>query len=118
MVNLQGRALMIKQISAIILFSVLVTIGMPYAQQGLQYLISAHDWISDTLTQVFSGGQAGNIIRNVITLLTIPILIGLIPTLIYWIAKRSWFPYFIDIVWVVLLVEASALAILYKAAIP
>jgi hypothetical protein len=106
---------MIKQIIAIILFSALVTVGMPYAQQGLQYLISAHDWLSDVLTQVFSGGQAGNIIRTIITLLTIPILVGLVPALIYWIAKRSWFPYFMNIVWVILLIEASALAVLYKA---
>ena len=107
---------MIKQIIAIILFSALITIGMPYAQQGLQYLIFAHDWLSNVLTHVFSGGQAGNIIRAIIALLTIPILVGLVPTLIYWIAKRSWFPYFINIVWVILLIEASALATLYKAA--
>lgn len=107
---------MIKHILAIILFSILVTIGMPYAQQGLQYLISAHDWISDILTEVFSGGQAGNIIRNMIALLAIPVFIGLVPTVIYWIAKRSWFPYFMNIVWVILLIEASALVILYKAA--
>jgi ribose/xylose/arabinose/galactoside ABC-type transport system permease subunit len=106
---------MIKQIIAIILFSVLITIGMPYAQQGLQYIISAHDWISDLLTQVFSGGQAGNIIRNTITLLAIPVLIALVPALIYWIVKRSWFPYFVEIIWVILLIESSALAILYKA---
>ena len=105
---------MIKQIIAILLFSVLVTIGMSYAQQGLQYVIQAHDWISDLLTQVFSGGQIGNIIRNTITLLTIPVLIALIPALIYWIVKRSWFPYFIDVLWVILLIESSALAILYK----
>lgn len=105
---------MIKQIIAILVFSILVTIGMPYAQQGLQYIILAHDWISDLLTQVFSGGQIGNIIRNTITLLTIPILIALIPALVYWIFKRSWFPYFIEILWVILLIESSALAILYK----
>ncbi len=107
---------MIKQIIAIILFSILLTIGMSYAQQGLQYIVSAHDWISDLLTQVFSGGQAGNIIRSSITILTLPVLIALVPTLIYWIAKRSWFPYFVDVIWVILLIESSALAILYKAA--
>lgn len=106
---------MLKQIIAIILFSVLITIGMPYAKQGLQYIIQAHDWISDFLTQVFSGGQAGNIIRNTITLLLIPLLIALIPALIYWIAKRSWFPYFAQVIWVILLIESSALAILYEA---
>lgn len=106
---------MIKQVIAILLFSALLTISMPYAQQGVQYILLAHDWISDLLTQVFSGGQAGNIIRNMITLLTIPFLIALIPALLYWIAKRGWFPYFMNIVWVMLLIETSALAILFKA---
>ncbi|MCD6039231.1 MAG: hypothetical protein K0S27_631 [Gammaproteobacteria bacterium] len=105
---------MIKQLIAIILFSLLVTMGMPYAQQGLQYLVAAHDWISEVLRQVFSGGHAGNIIRNMIALLAIPVLIALVPIIIYWIAKRKWFAYFIDIVWIILLIEASALAILYK----
>lgn len=107
---------MIKQLIAIILFSIAITVAMPYAQQGLQYMITAHDWISDLLTQVFSGGQAGNIIRNTLSLLAIPVLIAFVPALIYWIVKRSWFPYFAEMIWVVLLIEASALTILYKAA--
>ena len=106
---------MLKQIIVIILLSVALTVGMSYAQQGLQYLLLGHDWVADVLTQVFSGGQAGNIIRNVMTLLAIPVLVGLIPTVIYWIAKRSWFSYFMDIVWIVWLVQTSALVILYKA---
>jgi len=106
---------MLKQIIVIILLSVALTVGMSYAQQGLQYLLLGHDWVADVLTQVFSGGQAGNIIRNVMTLLAIPVLIGLIPTIIYWIAKRSWFPYFMDIVWIIWLVQTSALVVLYKA---
>jgi hypothetical protein len=107
---------MLKQIIVIILLSIAITVGMPYAQQGLHYLLLGHDWISDILTNVFSGGQAGNIIRNVITLLAIPVLVGLVPTIIYWIAKRRWFPYFMDIVWIIWLIQTSALVILYKAA--
>ncbi|MCC2666994.1 MAG: hypothetical protein K0R24_284 [Gammaproteobacteria bacterium] len=105
---------MLKQIIVIILLSIAITVGMPYAQQGLQYLLLAHDWISDILTSVFSGGQAGNIIRNVITLLAIPVLVGLVPTIIYWIAKRRWFPYFMDIIWITWLIQTSALVILHK----
>ncbi len=107
---------MLKQIIVIILLSLAITVGMPYAQQGLQYLLLAHDWVADVLTGVFSGGQAGNIIRNLLTLLAIPVLVGLVPTIIYWIAKRKWFPYFMDIVWIIWLVQTSALVILYKAA--
>ena len=107
---------MLKQIIGIIIISIAVIVGMPYAQQGLQYLLLGHDWVANILTQVFSGGEAGNIVRNLIALLAIPILVGLIPAIIYWIAKRSWFPYFMNIVWIVWLIQTSALVILFKAA--
>ena len=106
---------MFKQVLAIILFSIGVILAMPYAQQGLQYILDAQSWIAQTLTDVFSGGQAGNLIRNLIALLVMPVLVGLIPVIIYWFAKRKWFPYFMQFVWVVWLVQTAALVIMYKA---
>jgi hypothetical protein len=66
--------------------------------------------------QVFSGGEAGNITRQLIALLTIPFLFGLIPATIFWMVKRRWLPCFMEIVWVAWLLQTSALVILYKAA--
>ena len=106
---------MIKQIIAIIVLSIGVIFSMPYLQQGLQLLLSMHDWIADMLTQVFSVGEAGDLVRQLIALLAAPLVIGLIPAFIYWLVKRSWFPYFMEFVWVTWLVQASALAIVYQA---
>lgn len=108
---------MFKQIIVLLLLSVGIVLGMPYAQQGVQLLIDGHDWISQVLTDVFSGGQAGNIARELIALLSIPVIVGLIPALIYWMVKRHWFPYFMEIVWVLWLIQAGALAMMYKAPI-
>ncbi|RDI41325.1 hypothetical protein [Aquicella lusitana] len=105
---------MIKQIIALIGLSILVVLSMSYAQQGMEALVSAHEWISQILTEVFSGGQAGNLARGLIALLSIPILVGLIPTVIYWIVKRSWFPYFMEIVWIVWLIQAGALMVMAR----
>ena len=107
---------MLKQVIAILILSILIIIGIEYAQQGLQYLVTAHDWISDLLKDVFSGGQAGNIARQLIALLIIPLIVALIPAMIYWLAKRSWLPYFMEIIWVIWLIQTSALVVLYKAA--
>src|SRR5437879_646562 len=107
---------MIKHILAIIVVSIIVIVGMPYVQQGLHILIAGHDWLSNLLTNVFSGGQAGNITRQLIALLAIPVVVALIPTIIFWLAKRAWFPYFMELVWVIWLVQTSALVVLYKAA--
>lgn len=107
---------MLKHIIILILLSLLIVLFMPYAQDGLQAIITAHDWISDMLLQVFSGGQAGNITRQLIALLAIPIIAGLIPVIIFWMVKRRWLPCFMTIVWVMWLLQTSALVILYKAA--
>lgn len=108
---------MIKHVIAIVLLSIAVVLTMSYAQQGVQYLIEAHEWVSNVLTDVFSGGQTGNLLRGLIALLTLPVVVGLVPTLIYWATRRQWFPYFMQTVWVVWLIQAGALVALYKTAI-
>lgn len=105
---------MLKQIIAVILISVALILTMPYAQQAVHALIAAHEFISKLLMDIFSGGQAGNMARNLIALLSLPILFGLIPAIIYWVIKRHWFPYFMEMVWIVWLVQMGALLILYK----
>lgn len=108
---------MIKQVVAIVVLSILIISMMSYAQVGLQAILSAHQWIADTLMDIFSGGPAGNLIRQLLALLAIPMMIGLIPVIIYWLAKRSWFPYFMEVTWVVWLAQVAALVIQYKLAV-
>lgn len=107
---------MIKQAVALIALSVVIILSMSYAQQAVNLLLNGHDWVSQVLTNVFSGGQAGNIIRGLIALISIPLLVALVPAVIYWMVKRHWFPYFMEIMWVVWLIQAGALIVLYKAA--
>ncbi|MEO8401294.1 MAG: hypothetical protein ABI597_05775 [Gammaproteobacteria bacterium] len=106
---------MLKQITAIIILSIVIILGMAYAQQGLQFIVTSHDWISEQLKQVFSVGMAGNLIRELIALLVMPVVVGLVPSLIYWLIKRHWFPYFMELIWIIWLVQTSALVMTYKA---
>ena len=108
---------MLKQSLALIGLSVVIILFMSYAHVVIQFLVNAHDWISQVLTDVFSGGHAGNLARGFIALLSLPILIGLIPAMIYWMLRRHWFPYFMEIVWVVWLVQAGALIMMYQASV-
>jgi len=108
---------MLKQAIALIILSAAIILSMSYAQQGLQLLLNSHEWVSRLLTEVFSAGQYGNLIRGLIALLSIPIIAGFIPTIVYWIVRRHWFPYFMEIVWVVWLVQAGALIMMYKAGV-
>jgi len=105
---------MLKHIIAIIIVSFFVITSMPYAQEGLRFLLSAHDWISDNLRDIFSGAQAGSLARELLALLAIPVAVGLIPVIIFWLAKRRWFPWFMECVWVVWLIQTAALVIVFK----
>lgn len=107
---------MLKQLAVLVALSAAIVLSMSYAQQGVQWLIAAHDWVAELLTEVFSGGHAGNLVRGLLALLSIPVLMGLIPAIVYWIIKRHWFPYFMEIVWVVWLIQAGALIVMYNAA--
>jgi len=105
---------MLKQIIAILFLSVLVITSMNYAQQAVEFLVMAHDWIAQILTEVFSGGSVGEMTRKLIALLAVPIIMGLIPAFIYWIVKRSWFPHFMQLVWVVWIIQAAALVVVFQ----
>jgi hypothetical protein len=105
---------MLKQILILVALSIAMIFAMSYAQQAIQLLVNAHDRVAQLLTDVFSAGQAGNLARNLISLLAIPVILGLIPTLIYWIVRRNWFPYFMEIVWVVWLVQIGALIMIAR----
>ena len=105
---------MLKNIIAIIALSIVVILTMTHIQAILNALIAAQDWVSNTLKDVFSGGTAGNLTRELLALLCIPLVAAFIPAGFYWLAKRGWFPYFMQVAWVVWLIQTTALIALYK----
>lgn len=105
---------MLKNLLALIALSIAVILTMTHIQIILSALIAAHDWVSNTLKDVFSGGPAGNLTRELLALLCIPMLAALIPAGFYWLAKRGWFPYFMQVAWVIWLIQTTALIALYK----
>jgi hypothetical protein len=107
---------MLKQIVALVILSIAISLTMPYTQQAIQLLLHAHNWISQILTDVFAGGQTGKLIKNLIALLSIPMLLGLLFTICYWIVRRHWFPYFMETVWIIWLIQAGALIVIYQSA--
>ncbi len=105
---------MIKHLIAIVALTIVIILTMSQAQAALETLLAGHNWVAETLKAVFSGGTAGNVTRELLASLSIPFLVGLIPAALYWLAKRSWFPYFMTFVWVTWLIQTSALVIQYK----
>jgi hypothetical protein len=104
----------IISLAVLIALSIVVILFMSDTQTMLGWILSAHTWISDTLTQVFSGGTAGDLTRQLLALITIPIALALVPTIIYWLFKRSMFPYFMQVIWITWLIQTTALVIQFK----
>lgn len=105
---------MLKQTIALLVFSIAIIFTMGYAQHGLQLLVTGHDWVSQSLTEIFSGGGTGNTIRLLLALLAIPAAMGIVSVMLYWLIKRAWFPFFMHVVWATWLLQVAALAIMYK----
>lgn len=99
---------------ALIALSILIILFMSYGNLILGWVLSAHQWVAEVLTQVFTGGQAGDLTRQLLALLAIPFLVGLIPVFIYWLLKRTMLPGFMQIVWVTWLIQTAALVIQFK----
>lgn len=69
--------------------------------QVLGLLITAHNQIAMQLTTIFAGDAAGQVIRGVIALITIPVALGSILVFGWWLARKTMMPYLFHIVWVV-----------------
>lgn len=104
---------MLKNIIILLIITSIAIVGAQHLRPLILALLAAHDWVTQLLMQVFAGGKTGNMIRQLIALVSMPLLISLIPTFIYWLAKRRLYPYFMHIVWAVWLIQISAIIILY-----
>lgn len=105
---------MFKHLVAIVALSLAIVMFMTHAQQVIDNLLAAHDWVAKALSAVFSNEKPGDTAKNLIALLAIPFVIGLIPSIFYWLLRKSWFPYFMNIVWIVWLVQVGALIMVLK----
>jgi hypothetical protein len=109
---------MIKQVIGLVVLSIVIILGLPYIHQGLELILAAHNWIAQLLLKnVFAGSEIGNVIGQLIALLTIPFAVALVPALIFWLLKRMWFPYFMEMVWIIWLIQTAAIVILHKSSI-
>jgi len=109
---------MLKHIVILLVLSISAILFMPQLQFGLNEMLLAHKWVANELKNVFSGDMVGNIIRQLLALLVMPILIGLIPVFLYWLAKRTWFPWSMEIIWLLWVMQLSAIAFSYVPAAP
>jgi len=100
---------MLKQLLYIIIISLLTVLFVKEIHFVLAHLGSLHHYLAKQLAHVFSGGSIGLMIRKVLVLTIIPLALGFIPGLIYWIIKRAQMPYLFHVIWVIWIILATSI---------
>ena len=95
---------MLKQSIIYLILSILIILFAQYAHLVMVYIVMAYTFVSIKLTPLFSGTTYGIMIRNVLTLVLLPVIIAGIPALIYRAMKGHTMPYFFEATWVLWLI--------------
>lgn len=100
---------MLKQITSLILASLIVLLLSKYFTVGLGWVQGLHDWLYDVTQVVFSDSTLGIMLRKLVALLVIPLVCIGIPSGLYYVIYRKAMPYFTEAVWVVWIILVTAI---------
>ena len=100
---------MVKQFLILIVLSVVVIILKNSLAQVLHGLVWLHQQIGNWLSVIFSQGYTGQIIKDVLALILLPLLFGLVVALVLWSFKRSAASQAMLVIWVVWIVLTVAI---------
>ncbi len=91
---------MLKQSLLYLILSVLIIIFAQYVHIVMIYINVMYTFITLHLAPLFSQGSLGFMIRQLLTLMALPLLLASLPALIYRGIKGKTMPYFIETTWI------------------
>lgn len=97
---------MVRQGLIYLFLSIIIVMLSKYAHLLIIYIDLFYTYINVALSPIFSSSPLGIMIRQIMTLVLIPLFIAAIPALIYLAIRGRRMPYFIEITWVLWLVIA------------
>jgi hypothetical protein len=95
---------MLKQSIVYLILSILIVVFAQYAHLLMVYVIMFYTYIMVQITPIFSVTQYGVLIRNVVSLVFMPVIIAGIPALVYRAIKGKHMPYFFELTWALWLI--------------
>lgn len=104
---------MLRQSLIYLLLSILVVIFAKYAHLLIVYIDMLYAYLNVFLDGIFSRSGIGTLLRKVILLTLIPLIIALIPALIYQLIKGKQMPYLIELTWCLWLVIVLSNVLIY-----
>lgn len=96
--------MLLRQTLIYLILSILVILFASYAQLLVVYIDLTYTYINLKLSPIFSSSDLGITIRNIFTLILIPVVIAAAPALLYRLIKGRHMPYFIEVTWLLWLV--------------
>ena len=95
---------MIKQSLIDLFLSILVVLFAQYIHLFIVYIDVLYTYINLQLAPIFNQSATGVLIRKVLTLTLLPVMIAMIPALIYRAIKGQQMPYLLQTTWLLWLV--------------
>lgn len=103
--------MMVKQSILFVSFSIIAIFFKLQLAKLWQEIMLLNNKLSSGLTLIFSSDQTGRIVQSVVILIVIPLIVGGIVALVFWLLKRSAMPHIMTTIWLtwtVLLVSMLA----------
>lgn len=95
---------MLRQAIIYLLLSIVVVVFAQYGHLLIVRIDMLYTYINVQLTPIFNRSGLGAIVRNVFTLVLLPVILAAIPALFYRLIKGENMPFFIPITWVLWLI--------------
>lgn len=100
---------MLKQSLLYLILSVLIIFFAPAVRFIIAQIHVFYAWFNFILMPIFSQSDLGVMTRKVIVLVSLPMILAGIPTLIYRLIKGKFPPFFFEITWLSWLVVALSI---------
>jgi len=101
---------MVKHVVLLIILSIAAVFFHTELGYAVNVLLSFHKEVASMMGTIFSNGPIGLVVQAVLSLLIIPIVVGLIVAFLLWLFKKSVLPHTMLTIWVVWVILLVALA--------
>lgn len=98
---------MLRNIVGLIFASILVILGVKYFSILIDWYVVIYHMGMNLLKPIFSAGTIGVVISKVICIVTIPTLLGIVPSALYGLINHKPMPYRYMVIWILWTVLVS-----------
>ena len=101
---------MIKQIVLFVILSIVVMFFQDQLAHVLVFMLHLHNMVASFVGKLtLHFGTVGLVIQGIVSLVLIPVIVGLVASGLYWLVKHAFMPNMMSVIWIVWLVMLVAI---------